>query len=284
MYVYASKDPAYQKESLQHLRQGLMSLPVPKNDFEIVLPENAEKELEEAEIETGFIEDSADIEARKQISDAELEEVVKLGVASEVARQAAEESESGNSASSTLLSEYSVTNTMATGLRTPRTPAAQDRIMQEAQNLMALTNIDTPLKGGLNTPLHESDFSGVTPQRQQIQTPNTVLSTPFRTPGPGQGSEGMTPQAGGAITPRVGGTPGLTPGRTPLRDKLNINTEEQLADPAYAKHMKRVEDSFTAAPTHRKSVRNVGSCVLDQHLSPPSSDHVVHLLCVLCGT
>lgn len=44
-----------------------MSLPVPKNDFEIVLPENAEKELEEAEMETGFIEDSADIEARKQV-------------------------------------------------------------------------------------------------------------------------------------------------------------------------------------------------------------------------
>lgn len=70
-----------------------------------------------------------------QISDAELEEVVKLGVASEVARQAAEESESANSASSTLLSEYSVTNTMATGLRTPRTPAAQDRIMQVIKTL-----------------------------------------------------------------------------------------------------------------------------------------------------
>ncbi|TMS04394.1 Cell division cycle 5-like protein [Larimichthys crocea] len=115
-----------------------------------------------------------------QISDVELEEVVKLGVASEVARQAAEESESGNSASSALLSEYSVTNTMATGLRTPRTPAVQDRILQEAQNLMALTNIDTPLKGGLNTPLHESDFSGVTPQRQQIQTPNTVNESVLR--------------------------------------------------------------------------------------------------------
>uniref|UniRef100_A0A3Q2D2A6 Cell division cycle 5-like protein n=1 Tax=Cyprinodon variegatus TaxID=28743 RepID=A0A3Q2D2A6_CYPVA len=115
-----------------------------------------------------------------EISDAELEEVVKMGVASEVARQAAEESEGGNSASSALLSEYSVTNNMTAGLRTPRTPAAQDRILQEAQNLMALTNIDTPLKGGLNTPLHESDFSGVTPQRQQVQTPNTVLSTPFR--------------------------------------------------------------------------------------------------------
>ncbi len=53
-----------------------------------------------------------------------------MGVASEVARQAAEESESGNSASSALLSEYSVTNTMSTGLRTPRTPAVQDRILQ----------------------------------------------------------------------------------------------------------------------------------------------------------
>lgn len=44
-----------------------MSLPVPKNDFEIVLPENAEKELEETETETGYIEDAADVEARKQV-------------------------------------------------------------------------------------------------------------------------------------------------------------------------------------------------------------------------
>ncbi|CAB1331020.1 unnamed protein product [Coregonus sp. 'balchen'] len=149
-----------------------------------------------------------------QISDAELEEVVKLGQASEVARQTAEESGITNSASSALLSEYSLTNSaMATGLRTPKTPAAQDKILQ-------------------------SDFSGVTPQRQAVQTPNTVLTTPFRTPGPG--SEGsMTPQGG--LTPKGPGTvtPGVTPGRTPLRDKLNINTEEQLADPAYAKHLQR---------------------------------------------
>ncbi|TKS86050.1 Cell division cycle 5-like protein [Collichthys lucidus] len=113
-----------------------------------------------------------------QISDVELEEVVKLGVASEVARQAAEESESGNSASSALLSEYSVTNTMATGLRTPRTPAVQDRILQEAQNLMALTNIDTPLKGGLNTPLHESDFSGQRESLQQLRQGLMSLPVP----------------------------------------------------------------------------------------------------------
>lgn len=62
---------------------------------------------------------------------------------------------------------------------------------------------------------------------------------PCRTPGPGQGSEGMTPIAGGGMTPR--GTPGLTPGPTPLRDKLNINSEEQLADPAFAKHLVKTQ-------------------------------------------
>ncbi|NXG10099.1 CDC5L protein, partial [Sakesphorus luctuosus] len=170
-----------------------------------------------------------------QISDTELEEVVKVGQASEIARQTAEESGITNSASSTLLSEYNVTNN-SIALRTPKTPAAQDRILQEAQNLMALTNVDTPLKGGLNTPLHESDFSGVTPQKQVVQTPNTVLSTPFRTPS--QGSEGLTPRGG--LTPKP--ALGTTPGRTPLRDKLNINPEEGMADysdPSYAKQMER---------------------------------------------
>ncbi|KAM4772239.1 cell division cycle 5-like protein [Rhinophrynus dorsalis] len=170
-----------------------------------------------------------------QISDVELEEVVKIGQASEIARQTAEESGITNSASSTLLSEYNVANS-SIALRTPKTPAAQDRILQEAQNLMALTNVDTPLKGGLNTPLHESDFSGVTPQRQVVQTPNTVLSTPFRTPS--QSSEGLTPRGGMTPKPVIG----VTPGRTPLRDKLNINPEDGAVDyndPSYIKQLER---------------------------------------------
>lgn len=52
---------------------------------------------------------------------------------------------------------------------------------------MALSVVDTPLKGGLNTPLNESDFSGVTPRHAVPQTPNTVLGTPAHTPG-GQGA------------------------------------------------------------------------------------------------
>lgn len=52
---------------MQQLRQGLLSLPAPKNDFEIVLPENAEKELEEMETESGFTEDASEVDARKQV-------------------------------------------------------------------------------------------------------------------------------------------------------------------------------------------------------------------------
>ncbi|XP_051935375.1 cell division cycle 5-like protein [Hippocampus zosterae] len=246
MEIYDPLAPNFKRLRQQHLDGELRN---EREDRDRKKDKQKIKKKKESDLPSAILQTSGVAEFTKkrsklvlpapQISDAELEEVVKMGVASEVARQAAEESESANGASSALLSEYSVTNNMSGALRTPRTPATQDRIMQEAQNLMALTNIDTPLKGGLNTPLHESDFSGVTPQRQQVQTPNTVLSTPFRTPGHGQGSEGMTPQAGEALTPRGSATPGLTPARTPLRDKLNINSEEQLADPSYAKHLHR---------------------------------------------
>ena len=56
-----------ERESREHLRLGLLGLPAPKNDFEIVLPENAEKELEEHEIDDTYIEDAADVDARKQV-------------------------------------------------------------------------------------------------------------------------------------------------------------------------------------------------------------------------
>ncbi|XP_014046498.1 cell division cycle 5-like protein [Salmo salar] len=246
MELYEGLEPNFKRLRQQHLDGELRN---EKEEKERKRDRQKIKKKKESDLPSAILQTSGVAEFTKkrsklvlpapQISDAELEEVVKLGQASEVARQTAEESGITNSASSALLSEYSLTNSaMATGLRTPKTPAAQDKILQEAQNLMALTNVDTPLKGGLNTPLHQSDFSGVTPQRQAVQTPNTVLTTPFRTPGPG--SEGsMTPQGG--LTPKGPGTvtPGVTPGRTPLRDKLNINTEEQLADPAYAKHLQR---------------------------------------------
>jgi len=154
-----------------------------------------------------------------QISDVEMEQIVKLGRHSEAARDSVVDGESVR-ASDTLLADYSVTPGAA--LRTPRTPMGQDKILQEAQNIMALQNTDTPLKGGINTPLHNDggDFSGVTPRHDGVATPNTVLTTPYRTK---EGQVGLTP----GQTP--GGTPGsVTPGVTPIRDKLAINPEDSV--------------------------------------------------------
>ncbi|CAM4649862.1 hypothetical protein PO909_011325 [Leuciscus waleckii] len=242
MELYDPLEPDFKRLRQQHLDKDLRS---EKEDRDRKKDRQKIKKKKESDLPSAILQTSGVSEFTKkrsklvlpapQISDAELEEVVKLGQASEIARQTAEESGITNSASSALLSEYNVTNN-SMALRTPKTPAAQDKILQEAQNLMALTNVDTPLKGGLNTPLHESDFSGVTPQRQVVQTPNTVLSTPFRTPS--HGAEGMTPQGGMTPKPSVG----VTPGRTPLRDKLNINTEEgsvDYSDPSFAKHLQR---------------------------------------------
>lgn len=53
--------------------------------------------------------------------------------------------------------------------------------------------MDTPLKGGVNTPMKQSDFEGVTPKHQAIQTPNMMLATPYRTPqGEGGGKMSRT--------------------------------------------------------------------------------------------
>lgn len=239
---YQGLDPDFKRLRQQHLDGELRS---EKEEREQKKDKQNLKRKKESDLPSAILQTSGVSEFTKkrsklvlpapQISDAELEEVVKIGNASEIARQTAEESGIMNSASSALLSEYSVTNN-SIGLRTPKTPAAQDRILQEAQNLMALTNVDTPLKGGLNTPLHESDFSGVTPQRQIVQTPNTVLATPFRTPT--HGTDGLTPRDG--LTPKPAVT--VTPGRTPLRDKLNINTEGVMVDftdPSYLKQLER---------------------------------------------
>lgn len=193
-----------------------------------------------------------------QISEEEMEEVIKVGQANEYARQQVEDSGREDSASKGLLQDYNLApgNVGNVNLRTPRTPATQDTILQEAQNIMALTNVDTPLKGGLNTPLHESDFSGVTPQRQGTQTPNTVLGTPLRTPGqtpgqtpghtPGHSESGMTPREG-FQRPHTGQS---TPMSTPLRDKLNINDEEEMNVNMYQmNHMDQLRRGLAGLPT-----------------------------------
>ncbi|RTG84817.1 pre-mRNA-splicing factor CDC5/CEF1 [Schistosoma bovis] len=112
-----------------------------------------------------------------------------------------------------------------------------ENLIKEAQNILALQQVQTPLKGGENTPLvGESDFSGTTPRLPNtLATPNVLLpsqiigATPFRTPN--SNIENGTPNF------LMGGDANNTPGplrkgeqhygppvsNTPLRNRLNIN-------------------------------------------------------------
>ncbi|XP_072965645.1 cell division cycle 5-like protein [Typha angustifolia] len=163
-----------------------------------------------------------------QISDHELEKIAKMGYASDLVLSAEELAE-GSGATRTLLANYSQTPRLGmTPLRTPqRTPSGKgDAIMMEAENLARLRESQTPLLGGENPDLHPSDFSGVTPRKREIQTPNP-MATPMASPGP----MGLTPRIG--MTPSVDGPSfGATPRATPFRDELHINEEMDMQDNA----------------------------------------------------
>lgn len=143
-----------------------------------------------------------------QVSETELEQIVKVGVMGEAAQQMARQSE--NDATRGLVFDYTPINTSAP-IRTPRAPPEQDHIANEIRNIRALTETQSSLLGGENTPLHTTGttgFDGIAPRKTTIATPNP-LATPFRS-GVGAGP-GATPAG-----------PGATPLRTP-RDTLAIN-------------------------------------------------------------
>lgn len=83
----------------------------------------------------------------------------------------------------------------ATPMRTPRAVTAngQDRVMMEAQNLSRLQQGQTPLLGGENPQLHESDFSGVTPKNFAAATPHPLTAGATPLPGATPALTGATP-------------------------------------------------------------------------------------------
>ncbi|XP_035894892.1 cell division cycle 5-like protein [Anopheles stephensi] len=243
------------------------------------------KQRKENDIPTALLQNQEPAKKRSklvlpepQISDQELQQVVKLGRASEIAKEVA--SESGVETTDALLADYSITPQVAA---TPRTPAPfTDRILQEAQNMMALTHVETPLKGGVNTPLHQSDFSGVLPQSQAVATPNTVLATPFRSVrgGPdGSATPGgfLTP-ASGAMVPVGSGTQPHVPGATPnfLRDKLNINTEDGMSvaetPAAYKSYQKQLKSSLKEGLASLPTPRNDYEIVVPDNETDEGAD------------
>ncbi|KAI1188938.1 pre-mRNA splicing factor component-domain-containing protein [Nemania serpens] len=146
-----------------------------------------------------------------QVSEGELEDIVKMGMMGERANLLAQSSE--NDATRGLVTSYSSLN-MQTPIRTPMAPAQEDRVATEIRNIRALTENQSALLGGENADLAEGSgstgFEGATPRKQVIATPNP-MATPLRS--------GMN---GVAATPR---RVGQTPLRTP-RDSFALNKDD----------------------------------------------------------
>lgn len=144
-----------------------------------------------------------------QVGEGELEDIVKMGMIGERANTMAQ---GDNDATRGLVNSYSALNTGAP-IRTPKAPAHEDHIANEIKNIRALTETQSSLLGGENTPLHEgagsTGFESAAPRMQNIVTPNP-FATPLRS-----GANG------------VGATP-LRPGQTPLRtprDNFALNSQ-----------------------------------------------------------
>ncbi|KAK5117231.1 Pre-mRNA-splicing factor cef1 [Meristemomyces frigidus] len=142
-----------------------------------------------------------------QVSEAELEDIVKMGMSGERAVASGGESDTHRG----LTGNY--TNTVgATPLRTPRAPKEEDRIANELRNARARTQTQSALLGGDNNELTEESVTtghqGVAPTQQTPRTPNP-MATPMRN------GMGATPMNG------VGATPMRTP-----RDTFRLNEED----------------------------------------------------------
>lgn len=110
---------------------------------------------------------------------------------------------------------------------------ADDNVMAEARNIRTLSMQQTPLLGEENTPLRElvgrgSGFEGATPRGAVAATPNP-LATPLRT---GASDVGGTPASSVAGTPL----------RTPMRDSLSINYEDDNASSVGGTPRQRLHD------------------------------------------
>ncbi|KAF2204843.1 hypothetical protein GQ43DRAFT_437538 [Delitschia confertaspora ATCC 74209] len=148
-----------------------------------------------------------------QVGEAELEEIVKMGMAGE---RAIAGTAGDNMATQGLVANYS--NLIgSTPIRTPRAPQQEDVVANEIRNARLRTETQSALFGGDNPEMVEgatTDLSEVKAGKQRIFTPNP-LATPFR----------HANGAGAGATPMLAAGPGATPMRTP-RDNFRLNEAE----------------------------------------------------------
>ncbi|KAF2719338.1 pre-mRNA splicing factor cef-1 [Polychaeton citri CBS 116435] len=142
-----------------------------------------------------------------QVSEGELEDIVKAGLSGDRANALASQGDSDVTRGFVGKYEHQID---ATPMRTPMAPKGEDRIANELRNARARTETQSALLGGENTVLEEGDsttgYEGVAPSKQTISTPNP-MATPMRQQANGVGS-------------------GATPMRTPARDNFRLNQED----------------------------------------------------------
>lgn len=116
-----------------------------------------------------------------QVSDGELESIVKIGQSGEASRDLLEYA--GVDATQGLLESYSSVTT-GTPMRTPRAPTSENPLMTQARNLRMMTDTQSSLYGEENTPLRTdgTGYESATPRHHTILTPNP-LATPVTTNG-----------------------------------------------------------------------------------------------------
>ncbi|WFD00217.1 Pre-mRNA-splicing factor cef1 [Malassezia yamatoensis] len=130
------------------------------------------------------------------VSQRELEQIVKLGQVGNTARQLVQNEE--NAATDGLLGEYAT-------MEPPETPvsastSSHDALLREAQNLKLRTQTQTPLLGDNNAVLNDTEKS----QAASLATPRTRPIDSQRTVS----------------------TVEATPGSTPFRDSFGLNAEQ----------------------------------------------------------
>jgi pre-mRNA-splicing factor CDC5/CEF1 len=192
-----------------------------------------------------------------QVSESELEDIVKLGQRSLMPPPA-----EGKSSTQALIGDYSSGNGglySATPAAPQRTPLQENMILQEARNLRALREV-TPFTAAQNDEelpdisflQGGTGFESIQPRDNSVATPNMVLRTPQIEAGAGTGA-GVDAGHGSVVSSRgtsratpmlrdqfglnewqakslaLGGTPARTPSSTPMTELGSVDNSDAFS-------------------------------------------------------
>ncbi|KAI8810024.1 pre-mRNA splicing factor component-domain-containing protein [Cladochytrium replicatum] len=202
-----------------------------------------------------------------QVDEAELEQIVKIGVMGEIAREIVDTSE--DAPSRMLLGEYSTRP--ETPLRTPRVGelgGKVDILKAEARNQLLMNSAQTPLLGErIEFSEEGTGYDGLTPRRSVSATPNPLAAQ--LTPRSGVPMTPGRDSVSGASTPRG---PQRAGSRTPMRDQMGINSVRGGGD--FDETPRSVAGSDFA---RQKLIRQQLSDMFSQ-LPKPKNDFVVQVV------